>query len=255
MEIVNGKICPIGPIRQIDRWSVADISAMNLRVDKTANIVAIDGPAGAGKSAVARRLAQRLGYAFLDTGAMYRAATWRALKSGVDLDDPAATAESTRAMRLDMNECESGLQVVVDGQDVTEAIRSPEVTRVIYKLDENPDVRAHLVALQRAFASKRPTVAEGRDMGTVVFPEAKCKIFLDASIEERARRRAAELREKGLKVDMDALLEEIRVRDEKARTRAVAPLRRADDATLLDTTRLTMDEVVDKVMDLARSAT
>ena len=216
-------------------------------------VVAIDGPAGAGKSTVARRVAERLGYAFLDTGAMYRAATWRAITVGVDLDDPVAAAESTRAMRLELNDREGGLQVLVDGQDVSEAIRSPEVTRVTYKLDENPEVRAHLVMLQRAFAAKRPTVAEGRDMGTVVFPNAKCKIFLDASIEERTRRRAAELQAKGIEVDMDLLREEIRVRDEKARTRAVAPLRRAEDAILVDTTDLAIDEVVDKIVRLARS--
>ena len=217
------------------------------------HVVAIDGPAGAGKSTVARRVAERLGYAFLDTGAMYRAATWRAITAGIDLDDPVAAAELTRAMRLDLNDREGGLQVLVDGQDVSEAIRSPEVTRVTYRLDENPEVRAHLVMLQRAFAAKRPTVAEGRDMGTVVFPNAKCKIFLDASIEERTRRRAAELQAKGLEVDMDLLREEICVRDEKARTRAVAPLRRAEDAILVDTTDLAIDEVVEKIVRLARS--
>ena len=222
-------------------------------MDNKTYIIAIDGPAGAGKSTVARRVADRLGYAFLDTGAMYRAATWRALARGVDMDNPVATAESTRAMRLELNERENGLQVVVDGRDVTDAIRSPEVTRVIYKLDENPEVREHLVALQREFAARRPTVAEGRDMGTVVFPEARCKIFLDASLEERTHRRAAELRAKGVTVDMDALREEVRVRDEKTRTRAVAPLRRAEDATLVDSTDLTVDEVVDRIVRLARS--
>ena len=222
-------------------------------MDNKTYIIAIDGPAGAGKSTVARRVADLLGYAFLDTGAMYRAATWRALARGVDMDDPAATAESSRAMRLELSERESGLQVVVDGQDVTDAIRSPEVTRVIYKLDENPEVREHLVALQREFAARRPMVAEGRDVGTVVFPEARCKIFLDASLEERTRRRTAELRAKGVAVDMDALREEVRVRDEKTRTRAVAPLRRAEDATLVDSTDLTLDEVVDRIVRLARS--
>lgn len=214
-------------------------------------IVAIDGPAGAGKSTVARRVASALGFAFLDTGAMYRAATWRALAHGIDLDDPEATAESTRAMVLEMSEQNGCQRVLVDGNDVTEAIRSPEVTQMIYKLDQNPQVRDHLMELQRAFGTQRPTVAEGRDMGTVVFPRAKCKIYLDASIEKRTRRRAAELHAKGLAVDVNALREEIRIRDEMARTRTVAPLRRAEDAILVDTTDMTLEQVVDRIVDLA----
>ncbi|HPC15323.1 MAG TPA: single-stranded-DNA-specific exonuclease RecJ [Candidatus Hydrogenedentes bacterium] len=219
------------------------------------DIVAIDGPAGAGKSTVARRTAAALGYAFLDTGAMYRAATWRALHHGVDLDDPSATAASTRAMRLEMPVVEGIQRIWVDGCDVTEAIRTPDITRMVCKLDQNADVRAPLVALQRAFGAKQPTVAEGRDMGTVVFPDARCKIYLDASIEARTRRRAAELRQKGLPVNEAELREEIRIRDEQAMTRAVSPLRRADDAVYLDTTNLTIDEVVEKIVALVKSRT
>lgn len=221
--------------------------------DTITDIVAIDGPAGAGKSTVARRVADRLGFAFLDTGAMYRAATWRAMARGVSFDDPAAVAESTCAMRLDMTEENGAKRIYVDGEEVTDAIRSPEVTRQIYRLDENAEVRAHLVALQRGVGAMRPTVAEGRDIGTVVFPKAKCKVFMDASIDERARRRAAELGEKGAPVDLAILREEIRIRDEKNRTRAIAPLRRAEDAVLIDTTTMTIDEVVDRIVDLARA--
>lgn len=217
------------------------------------DIVAIDGPAGAGKSSCARLAAERLGFAFLDTGAMYRAATWRALHLGIDLDDREATRASTCAMDLDLLDADGRLVVRVDGADVSQAIRTPEVTRQIYKLDENPEVRAHLVELQRAFGAKRPTVAEGRDMGTVVFPEARCKIYLDASIDERARRRARELEARGTAVDFDALREEIRVRDEKTMTRAVAPLRRAEDAELLDTTGLSQEAVVERIVGLART--
>lgn len=214
-------------------------------------IVAIDGPAGAGKSTVARRVAERLRFAFLDTGAMYRAATWRALARGVDLGDPDALAASTRDMRLEMAETPQGQRVTVDGEDVTAAIRTPEVTRLIYRLDQVSEVRRILVGHQRRFGERGPTVAEGRDIGTVVFPRAKCKIYLDASLDCRARRRAADLAARGVHVDLDQLRGEIRDRDEKSRTRADSPLRQADDAVLLDTTDLTADEVVEAIVSLA----
>ena len=217
-------------------------------------IVAIDGPAGAGKSTVARRVADILGYAFLDTGAMYRAATWWAVEQGIDLDDPAALAQSTRAMQLEMIPDGASGRTRVNGRDITEAIRLPEITRRIHKLDHNPEVRAHLVALQQAFGAQRPTVAEGRDIGTVVFPKARCKVYLDASLEERARRRAAELEAQGLAVNREQLREEIRVRDEKDMTRAVSPLRRAADAVVVDTTSLSLEQVVDTIVRLAQAA-
>ena len=220
--------------------------------DTIRDVVAIDGPAGAGKSTVARRVAEVLGYAFLDTGAMYRAATWLAVSEGIDLDDPAALAASTRAMAFDLSVEDEAQRVMVNGQDVTTAIRSPEITRQIHKLDGIRAVRAHLVDLQRSFAAKGPTVAEGRDIGTVVFPKAKCKVYMDASLAQRARRRIEELMARGVAVDSDALCEEIRVRDEKNMTREESPLRRADDAVLIDTTALTLDQVVDKVAALAR---
>jgi cytidylate kinase len=219
----------------------------------THTIVAIDGPAGAGKSTIARRVADILGFTFLDTGAMYRAATWRAMHLGIDLDDPVALEESTRAMELDLRE-EDGKQVVlVDGHNVTEAIRSPEVTHNIHKLDRSPGVRARLVELQRAIGSRGPTVAEGRDIGTVVFPDAACKIYLDASLGERARRRASEFADKGIDVNEEILAEEIRLRDEKDMTREIAPLRRAHDATIVDTTDMTPDEAVETIVTLARA--
>lgn len=214
-------------------------------------IVAIDGPAGAGKSTVARRVAARLGFSFLDTGAMYRAATWRALDAGADLDDETAMAVSTRAMELDISEHQGVQRVLVDGRDVTQAIRSPEVTRLIYKLDRKRDVRAHLVELQREFGARAPTVAEGRDIGTVVFPRAKCKIFLVASLDERARRRAAEMAQRGVPVEYETLREEIRVRDEMSASREESPLRQAEDAVLVDTSTMTIDEVVEHLSALA----
>ncbi len=216
-------------------------------------VVAIDGPAGAGKSTVARRLAERLGFRFLDTGAMYRAATWWALDQDIDLDDALAVAQATQSMPLELKDEEGVQRAMVDGRDVSQAIRTPEVTREIYRLDQNRAVRAHLVALQQAFGALGPTVAEGRDMGTVVFPKAKCKFFLDASLDERTRRRAVDLAAAGRSVDVATLRAEIHERDEKNRNREVAPLIRAKDAMLVDTTAMTLDEVVDHIAGLVRA--
>lgn len=229
---------------------------MNGAADHITEIVAIDGPAGAGKSTVARETARRLNFAFLDTGAMYRAATWWALHKGLDLAAaPAeALAETTRALPLALREEDGRLRVLVDGQDVSSAIRTPDVTRCVFYLDQNPDVRAHLTALQRRFGARRPTVAEGRDMGTVVFPKAKCKIYLDASLEERARRRAADLQAAGTAVDLDTLCRDIAERDRKSMTRAAAPLRQAHDAQRVDTTGRAFEDVVQQIVALAREA-
>lgn len=221
-------------------------------MSKATQVVAIDGPAGAGKSSAARRAATELGFSFLDTGAMYRAATWWALQQRIDLENAPALAEATRGMQLDLVESDKGLRVSVNGTDITAAIRTPEVTRVIYKLDQNSEVRKHLVMLQRQFGERRPTVAEGRDIGTVVFPCAKCKIYMDASIEVRAGRRAKELLAKGLEVNMDNLRKEIQERDHQSMTRQDSPLRPAEDAVHLDTSSLTLEEVVARIVALAR---
>ena len=215
-------------------------------------IVAIDGPAGAGKSTTARRVAEALGFAFLDTGAMYRAATWRALERGIDLDAPEAATASTQAMRYEVRPRTSGDRILVDDTDVTDAIRTPEVTRMIHRIDNVPAVRACLVDIQRRVGALRPTVAEGRDMGTVVFPAARCKVFLDASLEERARRRHAELTAKGVSTDFDELLREVHERDERNRNRETSPLRKADDAVLVDTTHLSPAEAVATIVRLTK---
>lgn len=207
-------------------------------------VVAIDGPAGAGKSTVARRVAERLNYAFLDTGAMYRAATWRALRLGIPLTDREALVTTTREMKLEFRDG----RVFVDGEDATDGIRTPEVTRSIRALDSIPEVRAQLGALQRQIGTSTPTVAEGRDMGTVIFPDACCKIYLDAGLEERARRRAAQI--SGAKVD--DVLADIQARDANDQTRETAPLRAADDAHRVDTTGLTIDEAVERIAELVK---
>jgi len=223
-------------------------------MSETTEIIAIDGPAGAGKSTVAKAVAQALGFAYLDTGAMYRAATWWALHQGVDLDDPKAVAASTTAFPLEMHVDDGQSTVLVDGRDVTAAIRTPAVTREICRLDQNPSVRRHLVALQRAFGAQQPTVAEGRDIGTVVFPKAKCKVFLDASLDERTRRRAAQLQEQGVRVELETLRREIADRDKKNRERKESPLQCAEDAVHVDTTALTTQQVIDRIAALARRA-
>ncbi len=220
--------------------------------DTLTDVVTIDGPAGAGKSTVAREAARRLGMRFLDTGAMYRAATWWALHSDIHLNDAAALAESTRTMPLQLVEADGNLLVRVDGRDISQAIRTPEVTRCIRHLDGVPAVRSHLVQLQREFAIKGPTVAEGRDMGTVVFPKARCKIFLDASIGERAERRALELEKSGTTVDRATLEAEIAARDDNDRNRSVAPLRPAPDAEHIDTSGKSLEQVIAEVVELAK---
>jgi cytidylate kinase len=218
----------------------------------TTQIIAIDGPAGAGKSSAAKCVAAKMGFSFLDTGAMYRAATWYALSQGISLDDADALTASTRAMNLDIEETDNGQRVTVNGEDVSEAIRTPEVTRVIYKLDQNSDVRKHLVDLQRTFGEKRPTVAEGRDIGTVVFPSAKCKIYLDASLDQRTQRRIQQLGDKAKGIDYDQLRAEIHERDEQSKNRKDSPLRQAEDAILLDSTDKTFDQVVKEIVLLAK---
>lgn len=223
-------------------------------MSEATQIVAIDGPAGAGKSTTAKHVARILGFAFLDTGAMYRSATWWALDQGVDLDDPEALAANTAKMTLEIEETDRGQLVRVNGVDVSDAIRTPAITNLIYKLDQNSSVRAQLVALQRRFGEQQPTVAEGRDIGTVVFPKAKCKIFLDASLDARTERRARQLREKGSPVDWEKLRADLHERDEQSRNRADSPLKQAEDAILLDTTLLTFEEAVDEIVALARKA-
>lgn len=221
-------------------------------MSEATQIVAIDGPAGAGKSTTAKEVARRLDFAFLDTGAMYRAATWWAVHEGVDLDDGEALAAHTARMELDIRESPNGQVVTVNGADVSQAIRTPEITRLIYKLDQNSAIRAQLVELQRRFGEKQPTVAEGRDIGTVVFPKARCKIYLDASLDTRTERRALQLRERGESVDLEALRADVHERDEQSKNRADSPLRQADDAVLVDSTDLTWEETVDTVVRLAR---
>ena len=201
-------------------------------------VVAIDGPAGAGKSTVARAVAEALRFPYLDSGAMYRAVALMLLRHG--------GAASERAEELEL---ELGDRVVANGEDVTEAIRDPEVSDAASKIGTNEKVRGALVAKQRELLKSGDWVAEGRDIGTVVAPQAAVKVFLTASPEERARRRAEELG-----VELDGVLREQALRDEQDRSREHSPLRAAPDAVELDTTGLSVDEVVARIVDLARMA-
>jgi len=208
-------------------------------------IVTIDGPAGAGKSTAARALAARLGFTYLDTGALYRAIAWRVLQAGVPADNVDRVCELFAATRVDFKQCSDRVRVYVDDVDVTDAIRTPAVTQCASQIAAFEPVRDLMVPRQREFARGQGLVAEGRDMGTVVFPEAQKKFFLDAGVEERARRRLAELEAKGATVDREKVLADIRERDERDTTREVCPLRQAPDAEYVDTGRFGVEEMVD----------
>jgi len=218
-------------------------------------VIALDGPAGAGKSTVARRVAQALGLLFLDTGAMYRALTWKALEQGLDLTDEDALTRLAEQSQIELVADPAGDRTRIDGQDVTTEIRTPRVTSRVSEVAKVPGVRQVLVRLQQELGRDGGVVAEGRDIGTVVFPKADVKVFLVASPAERARRRAKDLEAAGHPVDLQALEADIARRDEIDSTRAVAPLKPAEDAVLIDSDRLTIDEVVAAILALVPQAT
>jgi CMP/dCMP kinase len=219
-------------------------------------IVVIDGPAGAGKSTASRRLARALGGTYLDTGAMYRAITLKALRAGIDLADEAARGRVADGARVELRPDDAETcRVLLDGEDVSAAIRTREVTGNIHWLAGDAHVREVLVALQREFARAvdRTVVAEGRDLASVVFPDADVKIYLDASVDERARRRALELG--AAAPAMEVLREEIATRDHRDSTRAVAPLIRVPEADYVDCSRLGPDEVLETLLAVVRRRT
>ncbi len=216
-------------------------------------IVTIDGPAGSGKSTVARLLAQKLRASFLDTGAMYRAVTLAAMQAGVDLGNEQKLLDVLHARRFGFSSRAGGMSVTIDDVDVTEQIRNPDVTANARYAASAPKVREELVRMQRQFAAgRRKIVTEGRDQGTVAFADANVKFFLTADAAERARRRQAELKAKGCNESLDQTRKAIEERDGSDRGRAVGPLKPAEDAIVVDTTELSIEQVVARLLELVK---
>ncbi len=216
-------------------------------------VVAIDGPAGAGKSTVAKRVARNLELTYIDTGAMYRAVAWKVLRENKEVTEEAILA-AAKDIDVALEYREGKTHVFVDGTEVTDAIRTPEVSRIVSLVASLGPVREKLVELQRRMAENGSVLMDGRDIGTNVLPKADVKIYLTASVEERARRRAKELREKGHDVTLSDVERDIAARDKADMEREISPLRQAEDAILVDTTGLTIDEVVAKLLTLCRGA-
>ncbi len=214
-------------------------------------VIAIDGPAGSGKSTLARQLADALGFVYLDTGAMYRALALLAQREGTDPADEPALTRLASAMQLEFQRTDGGQRVLLNGEDVSDAIRRPEIGQLASQISVYSGVRRVMVTKQREIARHvHGLVAEGRDTTTVVFPHATLKIFLSASPEERARRRQAQLREQGIELPFEQVLQEIRERDERDSTRADSPLRQADDAIRIENDHLTKEQTLQRVLEL-----
>lgn len=213
-------------------------------------IIAIDGPSGAGKGTIARAIAKELGYRHIDSGAMYRAVGWKAIRQDVPLDDEAAVAALAERSRIDV----SSTAITIDDADVTRAIRTPEIDRAAAAVARLPRVRAVLVDRQRQLGAGGGIVMEGRDIGTVVFPDADLKVYLDASPEERARRRSVDPAHTGVPAAVSEVATLLTQRDEQDRTRTASPLLVAKDAVVVDTTGKSVDKVVEEVMTVVRKA-
>ncbi|MEE3478402.1 MAG: (d)CMP kinase [Succiniclasticum sp.] len=217
---------------------------------KNGFVIAIDGPAGAGKSTIAKKAAAALGFAYIDTGAMYRSVTWKLLQTGQPFS-PDLAGRLAQEIRISFRPEGSLNRVFVDDTEVTEAIRSAAVTGLVSRVAAVPAVREAMVAQQRRMGREGNVVLDGRDIGTVVFPDSPCKIYLTASVEERARRRGKELEAKGQAVDYEKLQADIASRDKQDMERETSPLKQAEDAVYLDTSDMSIDEVTDAILKLA----
>lgn len=216
---------------------------------KKGYIIAIDGPSGAGKSTVSQRVAKKLGYLYLDTGAMYRACALNAVQLGMDLDDLSCAEKLAKNLEIELMKKNDQLKVLLNRKDVSKEIRTPEMGMKASKISRHLPVREKLWELQRKMAEKGGIVAEGRDMATVVFPDADFKFYLTASPEVRAKRRYQELLEKGHKVNFEEILKEVLNRDEQDSKRELAPLKKAEEAIEIDTSGLDIDQVVEKIIE------
>lgn len=211
-------------------------------------VIAIDGPAGSGKSTVSKLVARRLGLLYIDTGAMYRALTLKAMRNGIDLKDERALTALAKSTIVDLKETSGVLRICLDGEDVTGSIRTPELTNNVKYIARVPGVREEMVRLQRSIGEKSGAALEGRDIGTVVFPDADYKFYLDADPDERVLRRYKELVASGQAVTLSGIKKDVVARDDSDMKRSVGALRKAPDAIIIDTTKLSIDEVVKKVL-------
>lgn len=215
--------------------------------------IAIDGPAGAGKSTLARQLANQLGYLYVDTGAIYRTVALKTVRTGIDPADAGQVAALLEDMQIRMGYDEQGVQrMYLDGEDVSDAIREHQISGIASKISAVPAVRAFLLDVQRKQARENHVVMDGRDIGTVVLPDAEVKIFLTAAPEARAKRRALELEQRGQTADFDTILRDIVLRDEQDRNRPIAPLKQAEDAVLVDTTHLDLEQSLEAMLSVVK---
>lgn len=214
--------------------------------------VAIDGPAGAGKSTIARAAAAQLGFVYVDTGALYRTIGLAVCRRGIDGTDVAGILTTLPEIQVGLTYQDGAQHVLLDGEDVSDAIRTPQISTYASQVSSVPEVRAYLLDLQRDLAHRQSVIMDGRDIGTVILPDAKVKIFLTASPEKRAARRCAELREKGQDVTVEGILADMERRDALDASRAVAPLKQAEDAVLVDTSDLTLEQSIEAVLTVIR---
>ena len=215
---------------------------------KRNTVITIDGPAGSGKSTIARLLAKRLGFTYLDTGALYRAVAYEIKDKGIDIKDRKRLYEIVKNMDLMFEYDKDDTLIYVNGIEVSEQLRTPEMDMLSSRISKIKEVREALLELQRELAEKGKVIAEGRDMGTVVFPRAKIKFFLTATLKERAKRRYIQLKEKGVDVEFKKIMKDLKRRDEQDTSRAIAPLRAAKDAIIIDTTELGVQEVLERLI-------
>jgi cytidylate kinase len=220
--------------------------------DRHKIIIAIDGPAASGKSTTAREVARRLGYIYLDTGAMYRAVTLKVLRENIDTNDSEQVTDLARQLNLQFRCSDDRTIIYMNGEDISEKIRTPEIDQNISPVAANPEVRLIMVQKQRSLGKAGGIVIDGRDIGTVVFPKADLKIFMLASVQARALRRKKEQEQKGIKINLDKVVSDIEKRDQQDSTRDHGPLLKAEDAIEIDTTRLTVEQQIEQILALAK---